>query len=127
MPEPAGERETILLVEDDANLRKTTRMLLEMSGYVVLEARNGVEALRVWDEHGTRIGLVFTDMTMPEGLDGRQLVAELRKRRPGLKAILTSGYNSDLSGRELDGAERFLMKPCPVPELLEAVRGTLDR
>lgn len=126
MPEPAGERETILLVEDDANLRKTTRMLLEMSGYLVLEARNGVEALRVWDEHGTRIGLVFTDMTMPEGLDGRQLVAALRKRRPGLKAILTSGYNSDLSGRELDGAERFLMKPCPVPELLEAVRGTLD-
>ena len=127
MPEPASERETILLVEDDANLRKTTRMLLEMSGYVVLEAANGVEALRVWDEHSKRIGLVFTDMTMPEGLDGRQLVAELRKRRPGLKAILTSGYNSELSGRELDGAERFLMKPCPVPELLEAVRGALDQ
>jgi two-component system cell cycle sensor histidine kinase/response regulator CckA len=126
MPEPAGERETILLVEDDANLRKTTRMLLEMSGYVVLEAGNGVEALRVWDEHGERIGLVFTDMTMPEGLDGRQLLAALRKRRPGLKAILTSGYNSDLSGRELDVEERFLMKPCPVPELLEAVRGALD-
>ncbi len=126
MPERAGERETILLVEDDPNLRKTTRMLLEMSGYVVLEAGNGVEALRVWDEHGDRIGLVFTDMTMPEGLDGRQLVAELRKRRPGLKAILTSGYNSDLSGRELDARERFLMKPCPVPELLEAVRGALD-
>ncbi|MEA2751447.1 MAG: hypothetical protein QOI41_5590, partial [Myxococcales bacterium] len=126
MPEPAGERETILLVEDDANLRKTTRMLLEMSGYVVLEASNGVEALRVWDEHGKKIGLVFTDMTMPAGLDGRQLVAELRKRRPGLKAILTSGYNADLGGREMDESERFLMKPCPVPELLEAVRGALD-
>jgi PAS domain S-box-containing protein len=125
MPERAADGATILLVEDDANLRKTTRMLLEMSGYVVLEAGNGAEALRVWDVHGKQIGLVFTDMTMPEGLDGRQLVSELRKRRPGLKAILTSGYNSDLSGRELDGAERFLMKPCPVPELLEAVRGAL--
>jgi two-component system cell cycle sensor histidine kinase/response regulator CckA len=125
-PEPAGERETILLVEDDANLRKTTRMLLEMSGYVVLEAKDGVEALRTWDEHGKRIGLLFTDMTMPEGLDGRQLAAELRKRRPELKVILTSGYNSELVGREVDEGSRFLMKPCPVPELLDAVRGALD-
>jgi PAS domain S-box-containing protein len=125
-PEPAGERETILLVEDDANLRKTTRMLFEMSGYVVVEARNGVEALRVWEEHGTRIGLLFTDMTMPEGLDGRQLAAALRRRRPDLKVILTSGYNSDLAGREVDEGERFLLKPCPVPELLDAVRSALD-
>jgi PAS domain S-box-containing protein len=125
-PEPAGERETILLVEDDANLRKTTRMLFEMSGYVVVEARNGVEALSMWAEHGERIGLLFTDMTMPEGLDGRQLAAELRRRRPELKVILTSGYNSDLAGREVGERERFLMKPCPVPELLDAVRLALD-
>jgi PAS domain S-box-containing protein len=126
LPDPAGEQETILLVEDDTNLRKTTRMLLEMSGYVVIEAKNGVEALRVWDEHEKAICLLFTDMTMPEGLDGRQLAAELRKRRPSLKVILTSGYNSDLVDRAPDEAERFLMKPCPIPELLEAVRATLD-
>jgi PAS domain S-box-containing protein len=125
-PERKGEQETILLVEDDKNLRKTTRMLLETSGYVVVEAANGIEALRAWDEHEKTIGLLFTDMTMPEGLDGRQLAAELRKRRPGLKVILTSGYNSDLAGREVDHGERFLMKPCPVPLLLEAVRGALD-
>jgi PAS domain S-box-containing protein len=124
--EPAGERETILLVEDDRNLRKTTRMLLEMSGYVVLEAANGVEALRIFDEHAQKIALLFTDMTMPEGVDGRQLAAELKKRRPGLKSILTSGYNPDLSGREVSENERFLPKPCPVPELLEAVRAALD-
>jgi PAS domain S-box-containing protein len=127
LAKPEGERETILLVEDDANLRKTTRMLFEMSGYVVVEARNGVEALSVWEEHGESIGLLFTDMTMPEGLDGRQLAAELRRRRPGLKVILTSGYNSDLVGRAADAQEeRFLMKPCPVPELLDAVRLALD-
>ncbi len=124
--EPAGERETILLVEDDRNLRKTTRMLLEMSGYIVLEAANGVEALRIFDEHSHKIALLFTDMTMPEGVDGRQLVTELKRRRPGLKSILTSGYNRELSGREMNENERFLPKPCPVPELLEAVRAALD-
>jgi PAS domain S-box-containing protein len=126
MPEPAGAQETILLVEDEPNLRKTTRMLLEMSGYVVIEARSGVEALRAWDEHEKEIGLLFTDMTMPDGLDGRQLAAELRKRRPGLKVILTSGYNADLAGTEVEAGVLFLMKPCPVPELLEAVRRALD-
>jgi PAS domain S-box-containing protein len=127
MPEPVGEQETILLVEDDANLRKTTRMLLEMSGYVVIEAKSGVDALRVWDENAEQIGLLFTDMTMPDGLDGRQLAAELRKRRPDLKVILTSGYNADLAGRAADDAdETFLMKPCPIPQLLEAVRAALD-
>jgi len=125
-PDPPGERETILLVEDDANLRKTTRMLFEMSGYVVVEAKNGVDAIRVWEQHGQRIGLLFTDMTMPEGLDGRQLATELRKRSPELKVILTSGYNAELVGREVDDGARFLMKPCPVPELLDAVRGALD-
>jgi CheY-like chemotaxis protein len=125
-PGPAGERETILLVEDDPNLRKTTRMLLEMSGYVVLEAANGVEAVKVFDEHAQTIKLLFTDMTMPEGVDGRQLVIELRKRRPELKSILTSGYNSELGGREVERGERFLPKPCPVPDLLEAVRAALD-
>lgn len=125
-PEPAGERETILLVEDDKNLRKSTRMLLEMTGYVVLEAANGVEAARVFEEHGERIGLLFTDITMPEGVDGRQLVAELRNKRPGLKAILTSGYNRELMGGEVESGERFLLKPCAVPDLLEAVRTVLD-
>jgi CheY-like chemotaxis protein len=126
IPERVAEPGTILLVEDETNLRKTTRMLLEMSGYVVLEAANGIDALRLWDEHAQRIGLLFTDVTMPEGPDGRELAHALRKDRPDLKVILTSGYNSEFAGREVADGHRFLMKPCPVSELLDAVGHALD-
>jgi PAS domain S-box-containing protein len=125
-PERASEQATILLVEDETNLRRTTRMLLEMSGYVVLEAANSVDARKIWDEHAPKVGLLFTDMTLPDGPDGRELAAALRKERPDLKVILTSGYHSDFAGREIESGERFLMKPCPTPELLEAVRLALD-
>jgi PAS domain S-box-containing protein len=123
---PVVEPGTILLVEDEANLRKTTRMLLEMSGYAVLEAANGVDALRLWANHAQSIGLLLTDVTMPEGLDGRELAATLRTDRPDLKVILTSGFNSDLAGREMSDGQRFLMKPYPLPDLLEAVRHALE-
>jgi PAS domain S-box-containing protein len=125
-PRPVADRGTILLVEDETNLRTTTRMLLEMDGYVVLEAANGTDALRVWDEHSQRIGLLFTDMTMPGGPDGRELADTLREDRPDLKVILTSGYHSEFAGREVTNGELLLMKPCPLPELLEAVRQALD-
>jgi CheY-like chemotaxis protein len=126
--EPVTKRETILLVEDETNLRKATRMLLEMNGYVVLEAANGIDALRIWDEHAKRIGLLLSDMTMPDGPDGGELARALRRKRPDLKVIITSGYHSDFASRELTDEERFLflMKPYPIPELLEVVRNALD-
>jgi CheY-like chemotaxis protein len=125
-PERVADPATILLVEDESNLRTTTRMLLEMSGYVVLEAANGIDALRLWDEHANTIRLLFTDMTLREGPDGRELADALRKDRPDLKVILTSGYHPEFAGREVADGQRFLVKPCPIPELLEAVRHALD-
>jgi PAS domain S-box-containing protein len=126
-PKPAADKnkETILLVEDDDGVRRTTRMLLEIHDYEIVEARNGPDALRVWEERGDQIDLLFTDLTMPDGLDGRQLALELRKRRPGLKVVLTSGYSVHVAGRTLDAGERFLMKPSTLPALLEAVDGAL--
>ncbi len=120
---PKG-KETILLVEDDASVRKTTRMLLEMHDYAVIEAKNGGEALELWDAREGRIDLLFTDVTMPDGLDGRQLAVELRRRRPDLKVVLTSGYSPHIPS-ELPPGERFLMKPSTLPELLDAVDGAL--
>jgi signal transduction histidine kinase/CheY-like chemotaxis protein len=122
--EPPGAA-TILLVEDDPSVRKTTRMLLEMNGHEVIDARSGADALRAWDEHGAKIGLLFTDVTLPEGMKGQELAAELRKRKSDLKVILTSGYSADLAGRELESGDRFLMKPTPPEALLEAVERTL--
>ncbi len=125
-PEAKDTKKTILLVEDNASLRRTTKALLEMHGYEVLEAANSTEAIRAWDEHADRIALLFTDLTMTEGLDGRQLAAELRKRRPALRVLVTSGYSAHVAGKVLDEGEVFLAKPSTLEELLDAVGRSLD-
>ncbi len=135
VPEPAAEsppppskrpdaKETILLVDDDDGVRKATRMLLEMCDFAVVEAKSGGEALQLWEEQGNRIDLLFTDLRMPDGLDGQQLAVELRKRRPELKVVLTSGLLPGVD-LELHPGERFLTKPSTLPEMLDAVNGAL--
>lgn len=125
---PIGGSETILLVEDDQAVRQVTQMLLVQHGYRVLEAADGVEALRLWREQEGRIDLLITDLVMPEGLGGRELAAQLRAQRPGLKVIFTSGYSAELAGRELTlgPGQAFLPKPCPPQQLLATVRTCLD-
>jgi PAS domain S-box-containing protein len=126
---PRGGSETILLVEDDAAVRTVTRLLLARHGYRVLEAASGVEALEIWRAQEGRIDLLLTDLVMPEGVDGRELAAQLRTQQPGLKVIFTSGYSPGLAGRELtlQAGQSFLPKPCPPQQLLETVRTRLDR
>ncbi len=127
-PEPARGNETVLLAEDEPKLRRLTRMILERHGYRVLEAGDGVEALRVCAEHDGPIHLLVTDLVMPGGLDGRQLAARLRERIHDLRVVYTSGYGIDAFGPEvvLDRGERFVAKPSPPRDLLAAVRGCLD-
>jgi nitrogen-specific signal transduction histidine kinase/CheY-like chemotaxis protein len=125
--EVRGGHETILLVEDEPVLRELARVILNDYDYEVLEAASGVEALKVWEEHQGRIDLLLTDMVMPEGVSGRELAEILRKRKPGLKIIFTSGYSSDVMGSEAALREiRFLQKPYPPPQLAQAVRECLD-
>src|SRR5262249_35502140 len=97
---PAGRNETILLVEDEPVLRAWVQEILKNGGYKVLEASNGVEALKVWDEHNGRVDLLLTDMVMPEGMTGSDLAKQLRSREPQLKVIYTSGYSAEIMGSE---------------------------
>ena len=80
--EPMSGTETILVVEDEPSLRMLTRAVLEPQGYRVLEAANGVDALRVWEEHQGSVQLLLTDIMMPEGISGLELAARLREYSP---------------------------------------------
>ncbi len=125
---PAGGSETILVVEDDPSVRKVTCRLLEQQGYRILKAANGVEALRIWQERKEPIHLLFTDLTMPEGISGRELCTRMRESDPMLKVIFTSGHSAEFAGRELNLQEgqNYLQKPSSSHQLLQTVRRCLD-
>ena len=129
---PATERqrgtETILLVEDEEAVRTLAKLILEMRGYRVIEARSGVEASIKWAEHRATIKLLLTDMIMPGGKTGRQLAQELQAAKPALKVIYTSGYSSDYASADFPLQEglNFLQKPYEIERLLNAVRFCLD-
>lgn len=126
MPRPAVGSEKILLVEDDADVRTVARNVLEASGYHILEASDGREALNIWKTNAPQIDLLLTDMIMPGGLNGRELADQLREERPGLKVILMSGYSPDRFGTR-QTHNRILLKPFSLASLTQAVRSCLDK
>ena len=117
-----------MLVEDDTPVRILSRSVLERAGYNILEAADGLEALSVWEEHHEDIQLVFTDIVMPEGVNGRELASRLRQRNPNIPVIFTSGYSPDIAGKELtlEAGQNFIQKPAPPNDLLETIRRCLD-
>jgi len=117
------QRETILLVEDEPAVRQLFSQALSRSGYRVYEARNGQEAIKVFDQHGDAIDLLLTDMRMPF-MGGAELARQLRTRRRTLKLLCISGY---AGGSELEFSGDFLAKPFSRDELLAKVREILDR
>ncbi|MFO1501628.1 MAG: response regulator [Verrucomicrobiota bacterium] len=120
---------TILFVEDEPALRKVARTVLERSGYRILEAGTGLEALAVWKDHHARIDVLITDMVMPAGLTGRELATRLHQDKPELKVLYTSGYSDELvasNGVAPDEAD-FLPKPYSPQMLLSALRATINR
>jgi len=127
-PVPRGKNECIMLVEDEATVRETTANFLRRLGYRVLEAANGVEALKLWSAQPSPPDLLFSDMMMPEGMSGLDLVERLRADNPKLRVIISSGYSAELAhhGSELLHGIVYLPKPCPPPELATAIRRCLD-
>lgn len=120
-------RETILLVEDEATVRRIARVALETHGYVVLEARNGPEAIRIADTSGRPIHLLVSDVVMPE-MNGRQLAEHLQGRHAGLKVLFISGYTDDAIVRRgvRTATTAFLQKPFSPLALARKVRDVLD-
>jgi signal transduction histidine kinase/DNA-binding response OmpR family regulator len=122
-----GGSETILLVEDEAVLREFVGEVLHQYDYRVVQAGSGVEALRAWDENHGQIDLLLTDMVMPEGMTGHELATQLRRRKPELKLIFTSGYSAEATGIDFDHQNaKFLSKPYLPSQLAEIVRVCLD-
>jgi len=119
--------ETILLVEDEEGLRGLAQMVLEASGYKVLSARNGAEAVRICYEYADVIHLLFTDVVMPK-MSGRQLTDLLSPSRPTMKVLYMSGYTDDTMVRHgiLDAETNFLCKPFTPVVLAQKVREVLD-
>lgn len=120
---------TILLVEDEPALLKVGKLLLSRNGYTVLTATDGVEALAVWAEHRAEIDLLYTDMVMPGKLTGLQLAERFMAEKPGVKVIITSGYNTEIlePGKDSDSSIVYLPKPCAPAILTQMIQKCLQR
>jgi PAS domain S-box-containing protein len=123
-----GGGEKILVVEDDKSVRKVVSEILRRQGYVVMEADSGLSARQIWANEAQNLDLLLTDVVMPGGLTGLELVEELRQQKPELKVVLTSGYSSQLVSSEVALSKNlsFLTKPYSSQTLAETVRKSLD-
>jgi two-component system, cell cycle sensor histidine kinase and response regulator CckA len=123
-----GGKETVLLVEDEAGVLTLAQGVLQSYGYDVLQARSGVEALRLWAQHDNRIDLLLTDIVMPEGMSGLDLAKKLRLEKHDLKVLYSSGYSIEVAGQDFGLTEgmAFLKKPYQPSALAQKVRECLD-
>lgn len=120
--------ETVLLVEDEAQVRELTARILKQQGYTVLEAANGVEALSVASQHPNGdIDLLLTDVVMPL-IGGRELSTKLKNIHPEVKVIYTSGYTDEAVIRHgmLEPGTDFVQKPYSLAGLTQKIRSVLD-
>jgi PAS domain S-box-containing protein len=124
---PRGNGETILVVEDEPNVRSFAIELTRELGYRVLEAHDATTALRLIDGH-SEIALLFTDVGLPGGMNGRQLAEEAERRRPNLKVVFTSGYarNAIVHHGRLDPGVQLITKPYTFAGLAAKFRQVLN-
>ena len=123
----AGGEETILVTEDEPDLRELTRIFLESYGYRVLSAGSAEQAVQVSDQFGEPIHLLLTDVIMP-GISGRQLAERILIKRPRTKILYMTGYTDDMvvQHKVLEPGVQLLQKPFTKAELALKVRATLD-
>jgi CheY-like chemotaxis protein len=118
---------TILLVEDEENVRTLARLVLEECGYQVIEAGDGKQALEICKKGDRKIDLLMTDVVMPQ-MGGRELAENLAEIDPGIKVLFTSGYTDDAVVRHgiTDTTMNFIQKPFSLDILAQKVREILD-
>jgi two-component system cell cycle sensor histidine kinase/response regulator CckA len=121
-------RETVLVAEDEEDLRQLVVEVLRIQGYTVLEASSGRDAIEVWEHANRPIDLLLTDRVMPGGIMGSELADRLWMRCPGLKVIYTSGYSPGMAGKDASLLQlpNFLPKPYSIGKLAQFVRECLD-
>src|SRR5438034_10720941 len=118
--------ETVLLVEDEDAVRALAREVLRRHGYVVIEARHGLDALRLAERHPDTIHLMITDIVMPH-MSGQELADRLVAARPTMKVLYMSGYTDHVAmHRHLTPGAAFLQKPFTPDAFARKVRSTLD-
>ncbi len=124
---PVGGTETILLAEDEKNVREMTQLLLEDFGYTVITAIDGEDAVKKFSEHQDRIQLLLFDLIMPV-MSGKDAYDEIRKLRPDIKVIFASGYDPDQVRQKALLAQNVpvVYKPVPMAVLLKKMREVLD-
>jgi PAS domain S-box-containing protein len=123
-----GGTETVLVVEDERDLREIITRTLNRHGYRVFQAVDGNNALEVWRDYKNEIQLLFTDVIMPGGMNGREMAEKLWAEKPKLKVIFSTGYGADALGKnfKLDPDLNYLQKPYLPPALARIVRRQLD-
>jgi two-component system cell cycle sensor histidine kinase/response regulator CckA len=128
-PEQASRgTETILVVEDETELREFVVQVLRSHGYQAIAAESGPQALERWAENRGKIDLLLTDIVMPGGLTGRQVGERLLAEDPALKVLYSSGYSVGMAGKDgpIIPNKNFLPKPYCPSKLLETLRQCLD-
>ena len=126
-PQNLEGSETILLAEDDDSARKLVRSILQDYGYRILEAQDGEEAVRLFEQHEGPIHLLLTDVVMP-GMNGRELAGRLQPLKPEMKVLFMSGYtdNAIVQHGVLEPGMSFIQKPFTPKDLASEVRKVLD-
>jgi two-component system cell cycle sensor histidine kinase/response regulator CckA len=127
LPLPAGGTETILVAEDEDPVRSVLTQVMRESGYTVLEARDGVEAIELFDRDPAAVDLVVLDAVMPRA-GGRAVYEHIHARRPELPVLFSSGYDTGTFHTRfvLDEGLELLQKPYPMATLLHRIRALID-
>ncbi|MBI5675496.1 MAG: PAS domain S-box protein [Nitrospirae bacterium] len=125
--QPAGGTETILIAEDDEALRKLSNSILKQSGYTVIEAVDGEDAVQKYQKNKNRVQLLLFDLVMPK-MNGKEAFDEIRKMKPDMKVIFLSGYAPDIVKQKMSLVKNFqlIYKPVSPFCLLKKVREVLD-
>jgi CheY-like chemotaxis protein len=124
-----GGAETILVCEDDEDVRAYSAEVLRELGYVVLEAADGPAALALLSTNSTKIDMLFTDVVLPGGMSGAELAKKAAAYRPDLKTLFTTGYarNAIVHHGRLDPGVELITKPFSYGDLAERIRDILDK